>query len=76
LPDQKERLDCPDLTPFIFEQDKKVIESLIQGGADQLVKTVVLASVAEGFAPGGAMLQILLTNDRSKAARNPDGATE
>ena len=73
LPDEKERLDRSHLLPVILKNDEEIIERLGQRGADQLIKAVVLAFVAEGLTPGRAILQIRQGDDRGKTIRNPDG---
>jgi hypothetical protein len=56
LPNEKERLNRSHLLLFIFEDNEEIIERFGQRGTDQLVKAVVLAFVAEGFAPSRAIL--------------------
>jgi len=73
LPDKKKRLDGADLVLAIFEDDKKIIETVSQGGADQLVEAMVLTLVAKRLLPRLAVVQLRLGDERSKASRNPDG---
>src|ERR1051326_1051158 len=73
LADEEERLDRAHSAFLIFKHEEMVFEVIGQRSADEFVEAVVLALILEGFAPGWAILELRLGDNRGKALWNPDG---
>ena len=73
MPNKKERLNCPDLFIFIFENEEVVLESVRESGANELVEPVVLKLVLKRFLPGRAIMQFGERDNGREAVRDSDG---
>jgi hypothetical protein len=72
LLNKKERLDRSHVAVIVFQDDIKIVEPVSERGADDLVKAMILALIAEGGTPGWTILQRIEGDHRGKTLRYPD----